>query len=504
MFRKLKADKDTYITNKIINGTRVTDANVGQAGTLDLFKLANETSSGSFTGSIHEVSRLLVHFDLDPLRAMTGSLLDFTDPSFRAHMRMRDVFGGQTIPSNFTLIAYPLSKSFDEGNGFDIAQYRDLDSSNFITASTNVSWSLEGANQSGTLGDVNIDIIEDGNLGLGSENLFITQNFADGTEDLYMDVSRIVSATLAGAIPDCGYRISFSGTQETDEITRFVKRFTARGANDPAFQPSIDVSFDDSIQDDHRNMFFDLSGTLYLNNFHFGSPANIILGGQEITGTDSLILHLMSGSGSTFFERYVTASQYSVGTNFQSGVYCASFAIDTNETGSIRQEIDAAGSATFTEIWESLDGSQGFFTGSLVMKSVNRSAFNSGATKINVVVRNNVGHYQSSEKVRFRIFAQNPLEMAKVSKLPFERKSLLLKQMHYQIRDSNSGKIHVPFDLLYNGTKMSVDDDGMYFDFYMEDLEMGRNYAIELRYIDKGATITLDMGEVGAVFTVTP
>ena len=41
MYRVLSASYDTYITNKIIRGTgfRAKDANVGQSGTLDLFKL---------------------------------------------------------------------------------------------------------------------------------------------------------------------------------------------------------------------------------------------------------------------------------------------------------------------------------------------------------------------------------------------------------------------------------------------------------------------------------
>ena len=43
MYRRLKATKDTYITNKIIrNSFRATDANVGEGATLDLFKLYNE------------------------------------------------------------------------------------------------------------------------------------------------------------------------------------------------------------------------------------------------------------------------------------------------------------------------------------------------------------------------------------------------------------------------------------------------------------------------------
>ena len=48
MYRILSASKDTYITNKIINNKfRATDANTGQAGTLDLFKLYAESTSGS-------------------------------------------------------------------------------------------------------------------------------------------------------------------------------------------------------------------------------------------------------------------------------------------------------------------------------------------------------------------------------------------------------------------------------------------------------------------------
>ena len=43
MHRILSASKDAYITNKVINNQfRATDANVGQAGTLDLFKLFEE------------------------------------------------------------------------------------------------------------------------------------------------------------------------------------------------------------------------------------------------------------------------------------------------------------------------------------------------------------------------------------------------------------------------------------------------------------------------------
>ena len=42
MYKILTASSDNYITNKYVNNFRVKDANVGSAGTLDLFKLYNE------------------------------------------------------------------------------------------------------------------------------------------------------------------------------------------------------------------------------------------------------------------------------------------------------------------------------------------------------------------------------------------------------------------------------------------------------------------------------
>ena len=58
MYRILSASKDTYITNKIINNTfRATDSNVGQAGTLDLFKLYNENT---LTGSSKQTELTII------------------------------------------------------------------------------------------------------------------------------------------------------------------------------------------------------------------------------------------------------------------------------------------------------------------------------------------------------------------------------------------------------------------------------------------------------------
>ena len=67
MYRILQALQDTYITNKIVNNSfRATDANVGQAGTLDFFKLYDESKLPGTSSNVIELSRTLIKFDLNP------------------------------------------------------------------------------------------------------------------------------------------------------------------------------------------------------------------------------------------------------------------------------------------------------------------------------------------------------------------------------------------------------------------------------------------------------
>ena len=115
MYYILTASADTYITNKIIsNNFRATDANVGMASTLDLFKLYDESTfvSGSdnsrvrVTGSVEELSRILVKFDYSPLTALTGSSMNMNHSSFKALLELNEVVVGAPTPRNFSIVAY--------------------------------------------------------------------------------------------------------------------------------------------------------------------------------------------------------------------------------------------------------------------------------------------------------------------------------------------------------------------------------------------------------------
>ena len=141
MYLIITASSDTYITDKIIDAKfRAEDANVGRAGTLDLFKLYNETTL-SGTDNPNELSRLLIKFDYAKIKELTGSTLDISHSSFNATLELKNFLGGQTMPDDFTVIVHPLSRTFDEGIGQDVAAFADLDSCNFLTSSISTAGS---------------------------------------------------------------------------------------------------------------------------------------------------------------------------------------------------------------------------------------------------------------------------------------------------------------------------------------------------------------------------
>lgn len=510
MYRILTASKDTYITNKIINSSfRATDANVGRASTLDLFKLYSE-STLSGTENPVEISRALVKFDLNPIRQMTSSFLDIGSNSFSVTMRLSDVYGGQTTPSNFKMIVFPLSKSFDEGIGRNIVNYSDLDSTNYITASVSsgspILWSKAGATASGSLGEENIDVIVSGNLNDGSGNraLCVEKVFATGEEDLVVDITAAVSGVLAGQIPDHGFLIAYSGSYEKDEKTYFVKRFASLQSDNYIKKPAIIVKFNDCIQDHHRTFFFDTTGSLFLNNSKNSGLSNLVSGvaGSAITGSNCIYLRLMSGSqaSGSYFRKTITGSQHKFGTTYVTGVYSASFAVSEFETSEMFDHVKNAHSASFKTVWFPEDESFAFLSGSLTINRPTRTSFDNDLSRILVKVTNLKPVYRRSDKARFRIFAEDIDREIVFKRLPMEKKSQIFTKMYYRIRDVISGDIVVPFEKTDGATLCSTDSNGMYFDLYMDTLSLGRVYTIDFEIVENGISQIFE--DVAAKFRV--
>lgn len=502
MYLVLSASKDTYITNKIIGSSfRATDSNFGQAGTLDLFKLYDENIIAGETNPI-ELSRILIKFDYKPLNDLMTSKLDINSNSFKCNLVLSDVYGGQPTPTNFKIAVFPLSRSFDEGVGRDVVGLRDIDVCNFLTASVSTGnvekWYVTGANALGLLGSNNIDIISSGNLndGNGIVDLWADQTFSSGEEDLNVDITKIVSGTLAGLIPDCGFRISFSGSMETDQFTRFVKRFTSRNATNVGKRPKIVVTYNDLVRDNHENFFFNEQGKLFLSNNIRGIPRNILSGTSltEIKGENCMKLLLSTGS----FTKQFNVSQFKYGSNYVTGVYYADAILNSYENSTVYNHLIGTSSVSFKEIWGSNDGTVGFLTGTLTAHRPDTLQFDVDLERITVSMTNMRAAYEQNEQYRFRIFIEDITRQFISQKLPIENKGIFVEEIFYQVRDTDLNEILIPF---HNpGTAVSNDTTSHYFDFNMISLPRGRTYTFDFKINRQGSELVFR--DVAAKFRV--
>lgn len=479
MYRILKPKKDTYITDRVVKNVRSHSANVGAAGSLDLFKLYGTTVSGSNPNI--ELSRLLIQFDLQPLRDLVSAgKIDITNPSFTCVLKLSDVYGGQPTPANFTTTVFPLSRSFDEGLGRDVVFYADKDVCNFLTGSqAQGAWLLSGCNLGGGL-PAALDFITGTANGVtvGGSQLFIT-----GEEDLEVDVTTAISATLSNQLPDEGFRIALAQSLENDVRTYFVKRFASRTAFNEEKRPKMIVKYDDSVQDDSQSLFLDSQSFLFLYNYVRETSANITSGSSltQITGSNSLILKLSTEISGGTHELVFTGSQHYNGQNPVTGLYSASVYIPSTDPVIVAKLLQSS-SIKFKPIWGSLDGTTTYLTGT----TINCFPAQRGAKSIDPrkFVINTFGIQDShptddSPVVRTHIFDYtSPLITA--TRLPVELPGVTVRDVHYQVRDTVTNSIVIPFDTVKNSTRLSSDASGMYFKLDMSSLTKDRTYVIDV------------------------
>ena len=487
MYKILRADKDTYVTNRVV-GTTVsssikTSANVGAAATIDLFKLYG-TSYDDQQNPRTELSRGFIHFDLQPLRDLvSNSNINISHSSFNCRLQLFDVYGGQPTPREFYVSAFPLSRSFSEGEGRDVVYYSDYDACNFLTSSfVDGAWYTTGCGLAG-YAESSCDYITS-SIVLGGSSLEAKQYFSSGEEDLNLDVTTIVSATLAGILPDNGFRLSLTSSQENDEFSYFVKRFASRSAYNESKRPRLLVRYDDSIHDDSQILRFDAAATIFLRNYENDQLSNIMSGSSltPVVGNDCLTLKLTTtrSDGSGSYSLYVTGSQHYDGANYHTGVYSASFTIPTSDP-ILKRELSISGSVSFTPVWSSLDGTVGYFTGSaLSVGAPNRSTALVSSNELVVTAMGLSSVHRTDEQVlvRLNIFSYSAPYIKSV-KRPVELPCIVVKRAFYQIRDHVTNEVLIPFDESYNSTRVSSDTAGMYFYVDMSSLPENSSYVID-------------------------
>lgn len=482
MYMLLTASADTYITNKIVDGSKSINSNVGRAGTLDLFKLYDETVFGS--SPVIELSRLLLKFDLSKLSSLTSSLVNPNSTSFKAKIRLKSVSSGLPVPYNFTISTFPLARSFSEGYGRDVSAYSDIGAANFLSSSAENSWIMSGAESSGSIGN-NVDYYTSGNLGAGLVNLENSQYFENGNEDLFIDVTNIISATLGGIIQNNGFRLSFSGSQETDDVTRFVKRFASRHVIEHALRPRLEISFDDSINDSHENFYFDSTGTLYLRNYVGSGLANILSRSIAVTGSNCMLLTISTGSWSTT----VSASQVSIGTERSTGLYSGNLYISAQDSNfvsgtiTLSQHLISSGSIIFSETWSSIDRSVTYLSSYLTCSLPTRNAFVESSRDLTIKATNAFPFYNSGKTYKIKAFVYDPDYEPSAARVQRPAKSVIPNDVKYRVRVDGTDEVYIPFSA---GTKLSSDSTGLFFNMSTDGLPSGKLFTVDYLVDDRG------------------
>lgn len=484
MIRILRPTKDTMITNKVINQERCTDSNVGQAGTLDLFKLYDETYVPNTSGSIVELSRLLIAFDYDVL--MDGPIPD------TATLKLVDVYGGQTTPSNYTIEAYPLLAAFSEGRGSDVVAFRDLDVANWLSASNVAPWVVPGAGMPNS----------DYDIGLG----VFSQVFERGDEDLELDVLPQVSASLTNQIDNHGFRVSFSDTEETDNKTWFVKRFGSHQAYERHVRPSMVLEWFDQHQDDTSNALLNTS-----QSFFMYSPTpnqNFFSGSTELSGSNCMSL-LLETSRSIAYMTSSWSISHSSSINYITHsveYFSASYQVDQVDTGYVtaphgvyRSLVHVNPYSTplsgylsgsipddgipFLASWQSTDGNVTYYSRYMQFRptlGVGHAVHNKNVvlslTNLNDVY--SIGAV-GVESQKIRVYSQYASSFVSTTMRTGNNPvptSCIHRDLRWSLKEAYTKKEIIPFS---EATKCSYDADGMWFDLFPQDLFPGVVYQID-------------------------
>ena len=157
----------------------------------------------------------------------------------------------------------------------------------------------------------------------------------------------------------------------------------------------------------------------------------------------------------------------------------------------LQDHIIASGSIDFTTTWtDSADAT--LHTGTLTVKSPVRSAYNAVSPSMSVSLLNVKPAYKTSERAKFRVFVKDLNQEHSATREKLEIDSVIYDEIYYRIRDVVSGDLVIPFEQDNNGTRLSTDSGGMYFEIIMSSLFPGRAYTVDLLAVSDGNEIVYE------------
>tara|TARA_Y100000034_G_scaffold119669_1_gene161692 strand:+ start:41 stop:1474 length:1434 start_codon:yes stop_codon:yes gene_type:complete len=453
--KKYYATSDTTITNAFKEDlqTRATGSNMGLSDSLEAFTIYNQvnylvTGSSVVTGSQYESARILIKFNASDVKDDYDA--STTPSASNYYLRLHNAKHPLTLPKDYTLELYDLTKTFTEGHGLDMETYKDEADSNWMNASSSDAWTASGA-------------MSDVGTRLG------TASFADGDEDLLIDITSHVRGWRDDASSHKGFIITFPTSSLSNVRSYYTKKFFARGTEYFFNQPSIEARWDDSVSDDRGKVYkisnrlsnSDNTNNLYLYNWYNGTL-------QNIDGTPHMRIRLYSDSSRTVElsgSTYTGSSGLGQVTTSSAGIFTVPVRIDTDAT-------------TIYTKWYS--GATTYHEDSLAVKT--RTFPNDYNEPEYIISMPNLkAGYSRDEDTRLRLYTRlkdwSPTIYTVASK---DIENQIVTKAYYRVVrlvDDLEVISYGTGSLKY--TKLSYDVSGSYFDLDMSLFESGYSYGVK-------------------------
>jgi len=435
---------DTFISNKINTyknepSYRITGSNFGAAPHLEICKL-----TGTYPNSLPEYSRALLKFDITQLSQ--SIFVDKTIPSssVKYNLKLFDLKHNSTTPSSFRIACYPLSRSWDEGNGTDTDSFKDYGYANWLSATSTQTWTYSGS-----------DMLTS-SFGTGS------CYFSNGWEDFEADITQIVGNWLTASvgqttgITNDGIVLMLTESQENDALEYKTKMFYSRESKYIDKLPYIQATWDnDIIKDNAKNFAYNNESKLFFYNYVRGDLTDV---SQPLWVR--IRDHIVSASSS--YNSTLTASRW------DTGIYSCSLTISNT----------ASFSGTWYAVW--LSASTCYCTSSfipLVLTGSDVDTYDDYCASITNLKR----VYQQNDQIRLKVqfkkknFVNHILHTASL-----DSDIQHIEKAYYKILNAENNEEIVPFatgSVKY--TQLSYNKDGNYFMLFMENLIKGFQYKIK-------------------------
>jgi len=471
--KRYYATKDNTITNAFKSNlqTRGISGNMGQSDILEVFSIYAQANTSS-----SELSRILIEFDTNAINTDRINGVIPASGSVNFFLRMYNARHSQTTPSSFTIVTTAISQSWNEGLGLDMEDYSDLDASNWISASDGTQWVDDGgtATPGGSY--------KTGSLGAPTEYLF-EQNFDTGFENLEINVSHLIEDWINNSLPNNGFGVQLTSSNETGTNSFYTKKFFARGSEFFHKRPVIEARWDNSKKD-HRGEFYLSSSlvpasdnlmNLYLYNVARGQLVNI-----PDVGTGNILVSIYSGSTGPTGNKLplpagggvATAGDINItGSHVETGIYSCSFAYTSSLV------------TTIFDVWHS--SSIEYHTGSSIeVETFSNQDYNFDQRYVSKIT-NLKTNYSTEETARFRLFVRSKNYSPNIYTVASrDIENTIVDNIYYQVERSSDGLSVIEYGTgSLNHTRLSYDVSGSYFDLDIGMLEADNSYQIKFVYL---------------------